>query len=321
MSVGESSVQNHIMRSSGDQQRKDPLMTTPLTVFYSDDFIVENPPLETLEKPRLVAERILSDRAGTVQLVAPTPATRDELLRIHEAEWVDAIATGEPGDLANEVFSWSESYATSVFASTGAVRDAVLHALAHGAAGALSAGLHHARAEIGAGYCTFNGLALGALAGIDAGAATVGILDVDAHNGGGTFSILRSNPQVRFADVSVNSYDQWRSTDERHHRVTVDMADDYLEAVEKALAHLEGVDLVIHNAGMDPHEGCGTGGKHGINNAVLAEREALVAQWLQRTGTPAAFALSGGYRGSGLDLDGIIDLHMLTVDAFAGLGR
>jgi acetoin utilization deacetylase AcuC-like enzyme len=185
----------------------------------------------------------------------------------------------------------------------------------------LSAGLHHASAETGTGFCTFNGLALGALAALDAGASTVGILDVDAHNGGGTFSILGSNPKVRFADVSVNSYDQWRPTDERHHRVTVDSADEYLEAVENALEHLEGVDLVIHNAGMDPHEGCGVGGKRGINNAVLAQRESLVAEWLQRTGTPAAFALAGGYRGSGLDLDGVIDLHMLTVDAFTGLVR
>lgn len=296
-------------------------MSAPLTVFYSDDFIVENPPMETLEKPQLVAERIRSDRAGSVQLVAPATATRDELLRIHEADWVDAIITGEPDDLASNVFTWSPSYATSVLASTGAVRDAVLHALAHGAAGALSAGLHHASAETGTGFCTFNGLALGALAALDAGASTVGILDVDAHNGGGTFSILGSNPKVRFADVSVNSYDQWRPTDERHHRVTVDSADEYLEAVENALEHLEGVDLVIHNAGMDPHEGCGVGGKRGINNAVLAQRESLVAEWLQRTGTPAAFALAGGYRGSGLDLDGVIDLHMLTVDAFTGLVR
>ena len=294
-------------------------MSAPLTVFYSDDFIVENPPMETLEKPQLVADRIRSDRPDSVRLVAPAPATRDELLRIHEAEWVDAIITGERDDLASSVFAWSPSYATSVLASTGAVRDAVLHALECGAAGALSAGLHHARAEEGAGYCTFNGLALGALAAIDAGAATVGILDVDAHNGGGTFSILGSNPQVRFADVSVNTYDQWSPTDERHHRVTADTADEYLTAVEEALAHLDGVDLVIHNAGMDPHEGCGTGGKPGINNPVLAERESLVAQWLQRTGTPAAFALAGGYRGSGLDLDGIVDLHLLTVDAFASI--
>ena len=296
-------------------------MTAALTIHYSDEFIVENPPMETLEKPQLVAGRIASDRAGAVRLVAPRPATRDELLRIHEPEWVDAIITGDPRDFANRVFRWSPSYARSVLASTGAVRDAVLYALEHGYAGALSAGLHHARAEFGAGFCTFNGLALGALAALDAGAATVGILDVDAHNGGGTFSILGSNPNVRFADVSVDSYDQWRSTDARHHRVTVDMADDYLEAVEESLAHLEGVDLVIHNAGMDPHEGCGVGGLHGINNAVLAEREQIIAEWLQRTGTPAAFALAGGYRGPGLDIDGIIDLHMFTVDAFTGLAR
>ena len=299
-------------------------MTTALTVFHSDDFDVDNPPMETLEKPRLVAERIIDTRTGRVELRAPEVATPEELLAIHTPEWIDAIATGEPYELASSVFSWSETYATSVFASTGAMRDAVLHALEHGAAGALSAGLHHARAEEGAGFCTFNGLALGALAAIGAGATTVGILDVDAHNGGGTFSILGDNPQVRIADVSVNTYDQWRPSAERHHRVTVDSAQEYLSAVADALEHLEGVDLVIHNAGMDPHEGCGVGGLRGIDHDLLAEREELVAGWLQRTGTPAAFALAGGYRGSGengLSIEGIVDLHMLTVDAFTGLVR
>ena len=297
-------------------------MSTPLTVFYSDAFIVENPSRETLEKPRLVAERIAQQRAGSVQFAAPSAATRDELLTIHTPEWVDAIITGEPADIASDVFRWSPSYATSVLASTGAVRDAALHALAHGSAGALSAGLHHARAERGAGFCTFNGLALGALAAIDAGAATVGILDVDAHNGGGTFSILGGNPQVRFADVSVDSYDEWHSTDERHHRTTITIPEDYLEAVERALAHLDGVDLIIVNAGMDPHQSCGVGGLHGVTSSMLAEREALVANWLRATNTPAAFALAGGYRssgGDGLTIEDIVDLHMLTVDAFIGL--
>ena len=296
-------------------------MSTPLTVFYSDDFIVENPPRETLEKPRLVAERIRSDRAGSVRLVAPAPATREELCTIHTTEWVDAILTGAPASLANRVFRWSPSYASSVLASTGAMRDAVLHALAQGVAGALSAGLHHAKAELGAGFCTFNGLALGALAAIDAGAATVGVLDIDAHNGGGTFSILGTNPSVRIADVSVEAFDRWDPSAERHHRVMVTEAEEYLGAVGDALAHLDGVDLIIVNAGMDPHEGCDVGGLRGLDHTVMAERESMIAEWISTTGTPAAFALAGGYRGPGLEIDGIVDLHMLTVDAFAGVGR
>ncbi|MBU6330272.1 MAG: hypothetical protein KGR18_10025 [Acidobacteria bacterium] len=294
-------------------------MSGILTVFHSAACDVENPPRETLEKPRHVAERIRRDRSHRVQLVAPTPASRDELLTIHTSEWVDAISTGEPVGLASEVFAWSESYARSVITSTGAMRDAVRHALAHGAAGALAAGLHHARAEIGAGYCTFNGLALGALTALDDGVGSVGILDVDAHNGGGTHSILGSNPAVRIADVSVSPYDRWSSTADRHHRAQVIDAEDYLGEVAVALEHLRGVDLLLHNAGMDPHEGCDVGGLPGITDTVLAERERMVADWIRSTGTPAAFALAGGYRGPELTLDDIVDLHMLTVDAFAGL--
>jgi hypothetical protein len=45
-------------------------------------------------------------------------------------------------------------------------------------------------AAIGAGFCTFNGLALAALAALDLGAKRVLVLDLDAHCGGGTHELL-----------------------------------------------------------------------------------------------------------------------------------
>jgi len=50
--------------------------------------------------------------------------------------------------------------------------------------GSLSSGLHHARRTHGAGFCTFNGLALAALTALEvltAGAQRVLILNLDAH--------------------------------------------------------------------------------------------------------------------------------------------
>ena len=74
-------------------------------------------------------------------------------------------------------------------------------------------------------------------------------------------------------------------------------------------------DVVLYNAGMDPHERSPVGGLPGITRDVLAARERIVFQWCRDRGVPVAFVLAGGYLGPGLDERGLTDLHRLTVSA------
>jgi acetoin utilization deacetylase AcuC-like enzyme len=97
----------------------------------------------------------------------------------------------------------------------------------------------------------------------------------------------------------------------------VDDADVYLSEVEMALGHLQGVEFLIYNAGMDPFED--GGGMRGITREILEERERLVAQWCLRTKIPALFVLAGGYTSSKLDLDGVARLHLPTIREFQRL--
>ena len=85
-----------------------------------------------------------------------------------------------------------------VLSSNGGAVAAGLAALEHGVAGSLSSGLHHARREKGAGFCTFNGLVIAAREALTAGARSVLILDFDAHCGGGT----RSNDPGRSPNLA-----------------------------------------------------------------------------------------------------------------------
>jgi acetoin utilization deacetylase AcuC-like enzyme len=290
-----------------------------MNVFYSDDYIVENETLETVSKADKVARRVGSELPG-VSLVAAPPITRDELLLAHTETYVDAFLTGTPLRLAaGGIGSWSEDVVRSVLASTGGVRSAVNKALECGVSGSLSSGLHHARGDGGAGFCTFNGLGIGAILALQQGLESVGVLDVDAHCGGGTFDILGGNPRVRIGDIATSSYDQWVPSDERHRMKVTGDADSYLQDVADMLEHLKGVGLLLHNAGMDPLEGSGTGSAAGFTATLLAERETLVANWAQRTGTPVAFVLAGGYAGANASIDDIVDLHVTTVRAFAAV--
>ena len=290
----------------------DGMSQPPLTVYYSPAYVVEGK-TETVTKARLVAEMIEAGQAGEVWLEAPKLATRKELLLIHSPEHVRSTFEDKGSFL--EVGPWSPPLLESILASTGGMRDAVKEALANGRSGSLSSGLHHARRNAGNGFCQFNGLALAALEALRK-VKTVGILDLDAHAGGGTFDILGDHPGVYLADVTVNSFDSWEPTDaQRHFYVEVDDPRGYLGHVEDALHALEPVDFLIYNAGMDTYEKAG--GMKGITKDMIRKREKLVVQWARARKIPHIFALAGGYKWGGLTLEQVAELHLETVKAFA----
>ena len=276
-----------------------------LPIYWSSDYVLDSG-VETRTKSGPLAKILASGEVTGIEILSPLPAIRDELLAIHDPEYLDQIINGD-ADLAR-----------SILASTGGVRDALDAMFTSGRAGSLSSGLHHAKRGHEDGFCYINGLALAALRAINNHAVTkVGILDLDSHCGGGTFSMVGENEKVFIADVSCNSYDIWRPNSDRHYLEIVKSANEYLDAVKRALEHLNGVDALIYNAGMDPFEDCAIGGMSGITREVLAERERLVAQWCEDTQTPAMFVLAGGYGGKNLDLDGVARLHLPTIREFA----
>ena len=288
------------------------MATLPLTVFYSAAYAVPGT-ADTVSKSALVAEMIDAGEAGAVHLVAPQPATREELGLIHSAEHVRRTFEDKTGRL--EVGPWSQAPLDSILASTGGMRDAIRCALAHGRSGSLSSGLHHARRAMGNGFCQFNGLALAALEVLRS-VSSVGILDLDAHAGGGTFDILGSDPRIRLADVTVNAFDSWAPTDpQRHFHVEVRDPRRYLGDVEQALRFLDGVECLIYNAGMDAYEKAG--GLPGLGMDIILEREQCVVRWARARGIPHVFALAGGYQWGGLTLAQVAALHLETVRAFA----
>jgi acetoin utilization deacetylase AcuC-like enzyme len=286
-------------------------------IFYNDSYVVPGGGLETVRKADEVARRIL-EQFPDIKLVSPEPATVEQLLLAHTAEYIEAFLSGEPYDVATGgLGEWSEEVVASVLASTGGVIAAALAALESGKAGSLSSGLHHAKSDHGAGFCTINGLAIAALVALANGANSVGILDIDAHCGGGTFEILSANPAIRIGDVSTSSFDSWRSGQERH-RIEINTdPESYLVTVAEMLEHIGSVDLLLLNAGMDPADGGSAGSTRGFTPELLEARERLVAEWCERTNTPVAFVLAGGYVGSGLTLGDVADLHVHTVAAIA----
>ncbi|MFO0897894.1 MAG: hypothetical protein U0836_10770 [Pirellulales bacterium] len=294
-----------------------------MRVFYSPAYVAAGFSFETTLKASWVAASLDAEPIAGVELVEPNPLARDQLLAVHDAHYVRAIETGEPRELAeSQSFAWDAALWPAMLASNGGAVAAALAALEDGVAGSLSSGLHHAKRSSGDGFCTFNGLVLAARAALAAGAGSVLILDLDAHCGGGTASLIGDEPRITQFDVSTSHFDQYRDTAQAR-LAMVDSAAQYMDCVRRALddANALGVayDLCLYNAGMDPYEGCPVGGLPRIDREMLAERERRVFAWCAERRLPVAFVLAGGYLGPRLDRAKLVGLHRLTLTAAAGM--
>jgi acetoin utilization deacetylase AcuC-like enzyme len=286
-------------------------------VYYSPAYVGSGYSFDTTRKARWIADSLSATPIPGIELAEPEPLTRDQVAEIHDDRYVQAVETGNPRSLAeSQGFVWDPGLWPMVLASNGGAVAAALAALSEDVAGSLSSGLHHARRAWGAGYCTFNGLVIAARVARIAGVEAVLILDLDAHCGGGTASLIEADPHIWHVDVSVNAYDSYQAST-RVRLETVHKGADYLQAVRRALDEADRVrprfGLCLYNAGMDPYEGCSTGGMSGVTREILAAREQMVFQWCKRQALPIAFVLAGGYIGPHLDKHGLVDLHRLTL--------
>lgn len=294
-------------------------MSVSVPVHYNVLYTCEGFGVDTREKARDIAESLVSDPIPGIQIVDPQPATRKHLLLAHSAEYTKGILTGSPARAAerNGLGPWSRDLSVSVLNTTGGVVAAVQTALTTGGnAGSLSSGLHHARYKHGAGFCTINGLVVGAKVALQMGVKRVLIVDFDAHCGGGTASLIDGVSGIEQVDVSVSEYDSYQSTSNA--QLTMSNGSSYREDIHAALTGLTnptGIDLILYNAGMDPHERCSTGGVAGITTSVLREREQLLFGWAQRFEIPVAFVLAGGYSGQRLSREELVSLHRMTLEA------
>jgi acetoin utilization deacetylase AcuC-like enzyme len=182
----------------------------------------------------------------------------------------------------------------------------------------LSSGLHHARRDEGRGFCTFNGLAIAALELRARGLKRILVIDLDAHCGGGTHSLVGGLPGMHQLDIAVDEFDHY-SPAGANSLDLIDRADRYLPTLDRRLLALVGqrFDLCLYNAGMDPNEACPVGGLAGVDAKLLQARERKVFAWCAQRKLPIAFVLAGGYLGPSLGQSELVGLHRLTLQAAA----
>ena len=291
-----------------------------MKVFYSRSYCDTSVAWDTTRKSEHVADSLIVNPIDGVELIEPEIASLTSLSDVLDGAYIDALVTGCPRALAesNDI-GWDEKLLSAVRSSSGGVAAATMAALTDGFnSGSLSSGLHHARPGSGGGFCTINGLALGARAAFSAGAGRVLSLDLDAHAGGGTAAYIKQGVGGLFEqlDVSVISYDTYFGI--AGAELVMSSAATYLDDIEKSLSRVASpasIDVILYNAGMDPHENAG--GVLGVTTGMLARREELVFSWAASHGVPVAWVLAGGYS-TNMAMNELAGLHRLTVAAAVG---
>ena len=280
-----------------------------------------------ISKFALVAERI-REVLPEVEIAAPDPVSEPELARVHSADYISAIRTGQPRELAeSQKFPWSPELFPSVCLTNGGVLAAARVALEHATSAALASGFHHSCADHGEGFCTFNGLvvALEALRA-EGKIRTAAVLDLDLHYGNGTASLAATRPWLRALSIYGNDYWQnicYRDVRERRHadgvnHFSIPMIPTggsdrgvLMEALDQNLGWLLAggrPDILLYQAGADPLRD-DPYSPLDLTHEDLLERDRKVFEFAKSNDLPVAWVLAGGYS---KDIRKVVDVHVNT---------
>ncbi len=143
------------------------------------------------------------DRPG-VSVVAPEPATDEQLLRVHTAAYLEAVraAPVDPffrgwglGTADNPIFEHMHEASALVAGASLRAAQAVWTGEARRAVN-VAGGLHHAMPARASGFCVYNDPAIAIRSLLDQGAERVAYVDVDVHHGDGVQAVFWNDPRV-----------------------------------------------------------------------------------------------------------------------------
>jgi acetoin utilization deacetylase AcuC-like enzyme len=269
-------------------------------------------------KYRLIRDGLVAKGiADPADIVAPEPATDEDVLRVHTREYVEKLKTGSltAAERLKLELPFSPEVVAAFWLAAGGSILAARCALHDGFAVNIGGGFHHAFAGHGEGFCMLNDVAIAARrAQADGAAARVLIVDVDVHHGNGTAAIFAGD-----ASVFTFSIHQWRNYPQMKPPSDLDINLADRVGDEEYLAELQhGLDesfrrftpdLLLYVAGADPYRDDQLGGLS-LTLAGLRRRDDLVFAEARRRGLPVAVTFAGGYARNTEDT---VRIHMNTV--------
>ncbi|MBZ9855183.1 histone deacetylase [Mesorhizobium sp. CA13] len=254
-------------------------------------------------------------------LSMPEAAPAPWLKLAHAADYVDqVISCSVPEKIEREIgFPVGPRVSLRAQLATGGTVLAARLALRRGIACNTAGGSHHARRAQGAGFCTFNDVAVASLVLLAEGAArNILVVDLDVHQGDGTADILAADPRVfTFSMHGERNYPARKIASDLDVALpdgTGDAA--YLERLAAILPELSAHarwDIVFYNAGVDVHAEDRLG-RLALSNDGLRARDAMVIGHFRSRGIALCGVIGGGYS---TDVAALAARHAILFEAAA----
>lgn len=291
-----------------------------MKAYYCDHFVLPLPDGHRfpMRKYALLREFVSGD--PRIELEVPEAAGDAELLRVHTADYLDAVVHGRLDRQAVRRigFPWSEGLVERSRRSVGGTVAAARTALDEGVAVNLAGGTHHAYADRGEGLCVFNDVAVAIRAmQAERRIRRAAVIDLDVHQGNGTAALFADDEQVFTLSVHGEGNYPFHKEDSDLDIALPDGTSDerWLEAIERGVrvALQGGAELAFFVAGVDAYHGDRLG-RLAITREGMAERDRLVYELCLERGVPVATCMAGGYADP---VEDIARLHAGTVRAAA----
>lgn len=195
-------------------------------------------------------------------------------------------------------------------------------ALRYGLANHLAGGTHHAHPDFGSGFCIFNDCAVAARVLLRRREVErILIVDLDVHQGDGSAACFQTDERVTTFSVHAASNFPLRKVNSD---IDIPLPDgtedgDYLASIGDQLPNvLDEVkpQLVLFNAGVDPHRDDRLGRLH-LSDDGLLMRDRLVLDACLRRKIPVATVIGGGYD----NLEPLVRRHAIVFRAAAEQAR
>ena len=195
-------------------------------------------------------------------------------------------------------------------------------ALRYGLANHLAGGTHHAHPDFGSGFCIFNDCAVAAKVLLRRQEVErILIVDLDVHQGDGSAACFQTDERVTTFSVHAASNFPLRKVNSD---IDIPLPDgtedgDYLAAIGDQLPNVLDElkpQLVLFNAGVDPHRDDRLGRLH-LSDDGLLMRDRLVLDACLRRKIPVATVIGGGYD----TLEPLVRRHAIVFRAAAEQAR
>ncbi len=262
-------------------------------------------------------DRLLRTRfAAEEDFLAPAPATDEDMLLVHEAEWVTKLRTGTLTyqEILRLEIPYSRQMVDAFWLAAGGTTVAARQALRDGIGFNIGGGFHHGFAGHGEGFCAINDIAVAIRVLQREGAIERAmVVDCDVHQGNGTAAIFAGDRSV--FTLSIHQFNNY-PTEKPPSSLDIHLPDgigdaEYLQRLSDgyrtALALFK-PQLVIYAAGADPYYEDQLGGLS-LTFDGLMERDRLVLWTAAQHKIPTAIVLAGGYAQS---VEDTITIHANT---------